>query len=30
MGCTSNYNSAAKQQKCSTFGLQHEPVIRQK
>ena len=28
-GCTSNYNSADKEWKCSTLVLQQDPVIRQ-
>ena len=29
-GCTSNYNSAGKEGKCSTFGFPQDPVLRQK
>ena len=29
-GCTSNYNSAGKEGKCSTFGIPQDPVLRQK
>ena len=29
-GCTSNYNSAGKEGKCSTFGFPQDPIFRQK